>query len=97
MDPNLILTAITETEKIGEALAKKKDAADAVNVFTDRAQAFADLLDPKKHDDAYRTIYADIQVELAKKQISPTVYQQGDYTIAIPLATLKELMDCASR
>lgn len=103
MDPNAILQAILETEKIGEMVATKVEASKALNVFTDRSQAFADLFDPEKHDDAYRHLYTDMQAVCVKKGITPSAYwydevkKEGAPCISIPLATLKELMDAGTR
>jgi hypothetical protein len=99
----MILTALTQAGALAQVVVKKIDSADALNVFTDRAQAFADLFDPAKHDDAYRRIYADIQGTCARKQISPSLYyyddvkKEGAPCISIPLANLKDLLDAASR
>ena len=103
MDPMAILTAINQAEQLAQVVVKKVDAADAMNVFTDRAQAFADLYDVKKRDDAYRRIYADIQGVCAKRGITPSVYwwddtkKEGSPCILIPTGNLIDLLDAASR
>ena len=103
MDPMAILTAINQAEQLAQVVVKKMDAASEVNVFTDRAQAFADLFDSAKHDEAYRKVYADIQGVCARKGISPAVYwwdeakQQGSPCISIPVGNLIDLLDAASR
>jgi hypothetical protein len=99
----MILTALNQAGALAQVVVKKMDAANAVNLFTDRAQAFTDLFDPKKHDEAYRTIYADIQGVCARKGITPAVYwydeekKAGAPCISIPIGSLIDLLDAASR
>lgn len=97
MDPSLILTALNQTGELAKAVIDKVNAANAINLYTDRAQAIADLFDLEKHDDAYRRLYADMQIVCAKKGITPTVYYEKAPCISIPLSTLKELLDAATK
>ena len=103
MDPSMILTALNQVGALAQVIVKKVEAADAVNLFTDRAQVFADLFVPEKHDDAYRRLYTDIQATCARKGITPAVYwydndkKEGAPCISIPIGNLIDLMDAATK
>ena len=100
-----LMPAITAGLELANAGVKKVQAAGELNVYTDRAKAFANLFDadPEVKQTAYATIFADIQVLCAKHGITPSApywddaKQQGSPCLSIPIATLMALMDCASR
>jgi hypothetical protein len=98
-----LMPAITAGLELANAAVKKGQEASALNVYVDRAQAFADLFDLGKHDAAYATLFSDMQMLCARKGITPSVpywddvKKQGSPCLSIPIATLMELMDCASR
>ena len=98
-----LMPAITAGLELANAGVKKVQEAGAINVYTDRAKAFAELFDPDKRAAAYATIFADIQMLCAKKGITPSVpywdeaKQQGSPCLSIPVATLMQLMDATTR
>ena len=81
---------------ISGAVKKSNEVAE-INVYIDRAKWVNQLFDVDKREDAYRALYTDMQTLCAKKGITPAVYWEGAPCINVPLATLVQLMDCASR
>ena len=78
-------------------IVKKSNEVAEINVYVDRAKYVNQLFDADKREDAYRALYTDMQTLCAKKGITPSVYYEGAPCINIPLATLVQLMDSASR
>lgn len=78
-------------------IVKKGNEVAEINVYVDRAKWVNQLFDVDKREDAYRALYTDMQTLCAKKGITPHVYWEGAPCINVPLATLVQLMDSASR
>ena len=78
-------------------IVKKSNEVAEINVYVDRAKYVNQLFDADKREDAYRALYTDMQTLCAKKGITPSIYYEGAPCINIPLATLVQLMDSASR
>jgi hypothetical protein len=101
----VLMPAITAGLELANAGVKKMQATGELNLYTDRARAFANLFDADLavKQAAYATIFADMQMLCAKHGITPSApywddaKQQGSPCLSIPIATLMELMDCASR
>ena len=78
-------------------IVKKSNEVAEINVYVDRAKWVNQLFDADKREDGDRALYTDMQTLCAKKGITPSVYYEGAPCINIPLATLVQLMDSASR
>ena len=98
-----LMPAITAGLELANAGVKRVQEAGAINVYTDRAKAFAELFDQEKREAAYATLFADMQMLSVKHGITPSVpywddvKKQGSPCLSIPVATLKELMDAATK
>lgn len=98
-----LVPAVSAGLQLAAAGVKKSQETSEVNVYIDRAKLFNNLFDPEKAEKAYASIYQEILTLLAKKGITPSVYwwdekeQKGAPCIKIPVATLKELMDVATK
>ena len=77
-------------------IVKKSNEVSEINVYVDRAKWINQLFDVDKREEAYRALYTDMQALCAKKGITPAIYYEGAPCINIPIATLVQLMDCAS-
>lgn len=98
-----LMPAISAGLQLASAAVTKEKEVSEINVYVDRAQRFADLFNPDKREAAYGSLFAEMQTLCAKKGITPSVpwwdeaKQEGSPCLSIPLATLKELMDAATR
>jgi hypothetical protein len=98
-----LMPAISAGLQLASAAVTKEQEIGAVNVYVDRSQRIADLFNPDKREAAYASLFAEMQTLIAKKGITPTApywdetKQEGSPCLSIPLATLKELMDAATR
>jgi hypothetical protein len=98
-----LMPALTAGLELANAAVKKVQEAGNLNVYTDRAKTFADLFDPDKRTAAYASMFSEIQMLCVKKGITPSVpwwddvKKQGSPTLSIPVSTLKELMDAATK
>lgn len=92
-----IVPALSAGLQLAAFAAKKSTEAGEINTYIDRSARVHDLFDPEKRDEAYRQLFAEMQALCAKKGITPTAYYEGAPCINIPLATIVELMDAATR
>jgi len=91
----LIPALLGAVSLISGAVKKSHEVAE-INVYVDRAKVVNQLFDEDKREEAYRTLYTDMQALCAKKGITPAIYYEGAPCINIPIGTLVQLMDCAS-
>lgn len=81
----------------------KKDSADVLNRYIDRAVLFDDLFDKdqEKAEKALEGLYKDIVRTLAGKGITASPWwRDGDKEspcLRIPIASIRELLDAATR
>lgn len=98
----LLPVAASGLELVAAGIKKAQESGE-INQYIDRAKLFSDLFDPDKRDDAYKKLYSEMLGLIARKGITPSQYwydpetKQGAYCINIPIATLKELMDAATK
>lgn len=92
-----VIPAISAGLQLAAFAAKKSTEAGEINTYIDRAARVHELFDPEKRDEAYRQLFAEIQMLCAKRGITPTTYYEGAPCINIPLANLIELLDAATR
>lgn len=81
----------------------KKDSADAINRYVDRAEIFDRLFDQdeKEAEAALTDLYKDIVITLAGKEITASPWwldgDRGAPCLKIPVATIRELLDAATK
>ena len=98
-----LMPAVSAGLQLAAAGVKKVDDANEINQYIDRAGTFNDLFDPDKRETAYAKLYAEMQSLIARKGVTPSAYWwdekkgEGSPCISIPIATLKEIMDAATR
>lgn len=92
-----IVPALSAGLQLAAFAAKHTSEAGEINTYIDRAARVHELFDPEKRDEAYRQLFAEMQTLCAKRGITPTVYYEGAPCLNIPLATLVELMDAATK
>jgi len=98
-----LVPAIGAGLQLAAAGVKKAQDVSEVNVYVDRAALFNDLFSPDKREGAYLKLYAEMQGVIARKGTTPSIYwwddvkKEGSPCINIPIATLKELLDAATK
>jgi len=97
MISSAVVPAISAGLQLAAFAAKKSTEAGEINTYIDRGARVHDLFDPDKREDAYRALFAEMQILCAKRGITPTTYYEGAPCINIPLVTLVELMDAATK
>lgn len=91
--------------QLAAAGVKKRQEADAINTYIDRSKVFNALFAKNEQDaeTAWGDLMAIIMRTLAEKGITPSTpwYDEATKTgspcVKIPVASLKELLDAASR
>lgn len=81
----------------------KKDNADAINRYVDRTVIFDELFEKEqeKAEKALKSLYAEIVKTLAMKGITASPWwrdgERDAPCLKIPIATIRELLDAATR
>lgn len=98
-----LVPAIGAGLQLAAAGVKKAQDAGEINVYMDRAALFNDLFDPDKREGAYLKLYAEMQGVIARKGTTPSMYyyddmkKEGAPCLSLPIATIKELLDAATK
>ena len=106
------MPAISAALQLANFAATKSTEAGAINTYVDRAKCFHELFDTEEVDgengqkvtrptrkakDAWAALYSEMQRLCAVKGITPSVWYEGAPCLNIPIATLKEIMDAATK
>ena len=91
------IPAISAALQLTASAVKSSQDATAINQYIDLAAVQRKLFDPEQHDDAYQQLYQAIQATVARKEIIPSVYYEGQATMALPVSTIFDLLNAAMK